>query len=436
MPTFFLNYRTDDGEFAATLIDRALSDRFGSGNVFRAPKSIPPGSDFERAILAAVRQSDVLLAVIGTRWLTAVDSAGLRRLDDPEDWVRREIAEAIRCDIPVVPVLVDKTDRLTGAPLPSDIAQLAKAQNVRLDHRTADHDLAQLGDKLIRLVSDSDEQSPPPPAADEQWRGGAEIRLGNLAYRLHDGIEQVMAPDRSWVWRQADADQLDRSRPVMLRQATVLRRTKAAETRYDAMRREIDLYGDLRTVPGLPRLATHWRTPDQVTAVLSRPATTSLRVAYGPWPLEFHRVDDFLRALGEAGNVLWELHRRGHSHRALDPDAIVIDKNTHRIGLRDLGLATVEPTPGEGRSHYQAPEQHRPPERGDAGSAVDVFGLAAIGYHVLTGHPSIRPVPPPIRATDGRFSNQLERLLTSALAADPAARPKTARFVAELTSLT
>lgn len=416
MPTVFLNYRTDDEEFAATLIDRALSDRFGTGQVFRASKSIPPGSDFEREILAAVRQSAVLLAVIGTRWLTAMDSSGRRRLDDPADWVRREIAEAIRCAIPVVPVLVDKTERLTGAPLPADIAPLAKAQYVRVDHRDADHDLAQLAAKLIALVPEL--TSPAKP----QLHGGAEIQLGNSVYLLHDDIERVEAPDRSWVWWQAEADQLDRSRPVLLRQAGVLRSTPSAAARLNALRRESDLYRELAAVPGIPRLITTWETADHVTAVLSRPQSRSLRT-YGSQP-----IAPFLRVLGEAGTVLWELHRRGHSHRALDPDTIVIDEHTEQVGLRDLGLATLDPAPGEGRSPYQAPEQRRTPRHGD-GSAVDVYQLAAIAHHVLTGQP-----PGSRRATT--LPPRLDRLLASALAADPAARPKTTRFVTELNNLT
>mgnify|MGYP006143684909 CR=1 FL=1 len=38
----------------------------------------------------------LLLALIGPRWVHAVDREGVRRLDKPDDWVRREITEAIQ----------------------------------------------------------------------------------------------------------------------------------------------------------------------------------------------------------------------------------------------------------------------------------------------------------------------------------------------------
>ncbi|MGH3792738.1 MAG: hypothetical protein ACRDQ9_18475 [Pseudonocardiaceae bacterium] len=46
-------------------------------------------------LLGRVRTAPVLLAVVGPRWLTATDPTGRRRIDDPDDWVRRELAEAL-----------------------------------------------------------------------------------------------------------------------------------------------------------------------------------------------------------------------------------------------------------------------------------------------------------------------------------------------------
>jgi hypothetical protein len=48
----------------------------------------------------------VLLALIGQEWLDLRDSQGGRRLDDANDFVRIELASALRRDTPVVPVLV------------------------------------------------------------------------------------------------------------------------------------------------------------------------------------------------------------------------------------------------------------------------------------------------------------------------------------------
>jgi hypothetical protein len=149
----FINYRTGDGEASAALLDRELSRRFGSDKIFRASKAIPPGEDFERVILKAVRRCDVLLAVIGLHWLGSRDERGRRPIDDPADWTRREILEAFRCGVTVIPVLVGRlTERLRAGDLPAELAELARCQYVRLDHRTAEADLDHLAEVLVKRV--------------------------------------------------------------------------------------------------------------------------------------------------------------------------------------------------------------------------------------------------------------------------------------------
>ena len=112
MPDIFINYRTGDEEANANLIDNELSRRFGSKQVFRASKSIPLGENYVRKLLAAVRDSEVLLVVIGPRWLTAVDEQGRNRLHNEADWTRKEILEAFEHSVRVIPVLVGRTERL------------------------------------------------------------------------------------------------------------------------------------------------------------------------------------------------------------------------------------------------------------------------------------------------------------------------------------
>lgn len=148
----FLNYRTGDGDWAAALIKRELASQFGIDSVFYAGESIRLGEDFAGQILSRLAQCEVLLAVIGPRWLNATDRHGVRRLDKPDDWVRREISEAFQLDVRVVPVLLDGIDRLTEASLPGDIARLARCQFLRMHHRSDDFDLTRLLDELTELV--------------------------------------------------------------------------------------------------------------------------------------------------------------------------------------------------------------------------------------------------------------------------------------------
>ena len=129
------------------MIARELSRRFGSARIFLASRSIKPGSDYTHELLAAVRASAVLLAVIGTRWRTDA-------LDAEEDWVRKEILAAFDVDIPVVPILVGRVERLRRSDLPRPLARLADVQYIKFDTRNAERDLRDVGDKLIDLVPD------------------------------------------------------------------------------------------------------------------------------------------------------------------------------------------------------------------------------------------------------------------------------------------
>ncbi|MFF8769791.1 toll/interleukin-1 receptor domain-containing protein [Kitasatospora sp. NPDC015120] len=152
MSLIFVNYRTGDEEVIATLVDRGLSRVFGTGNVFRANKSIGPGTCFPQELLTAVRRSKVLLAVIGPRWLEAEGAAGRSFLEDAEDWTRREIAEALDTGAVVIPLLVGGAKRLRHEDLPAQIEGLADCRPRRLDHRNVDADLGKLSDDLVELL--------------------------------------------------------------------------------------------------------------------------------------------------------------------------------------------------------------------------------------------------------------------------------------------
>jgi tetratricopeptide (TPR) repeat protein len=114
--------------------------------------SIAPGADFVAQLLGRVRQSAVVLAVIGTRWLAAAGTGG-RRIDDPADWTRRELAEAFTAGVRVIPVLTDDATMPTEAELPDDLAALGRCQYRRLRHRDAAADLARLVAELTALDS-------------------------------------------------------------------------------------------------------------------------------------------------------------------------------------------------------------------------------------------------------------------------------------------
>ncbi len=147
----FINYRGADAGWAVHL-DTVLSARFGPDRVFRASRSIRPGEDFVDRILSTVESASVLVVIIGPGWAEAPGATGERKIGDENDWVRREIAHAIRRRIPVLPVLIDNTPPLREPDLPPDIAQLARCQYLRVNYRAAQTDVRRVGDELARLV--------------------------------------------------------------------------------------------------------------------------------------------------------------------------------------------------------------------------------------------------------------------------------------------
>jgi hypothetical protein len=159
MPEVFINYRTGDGEEAASLVDQYLSGRFGSERIFRAAKSIPPGDGYPGSLLDGVRNSQILLAIIGPGWAS---HPGLR---DDRDWVRCEIITAYASEVVVMPVLKGrKAVRLRAADLPPELQWLADVQSLPLDSRDNEADLSRIGDKLADRV-------PALRAADHAGRG-------------------------------------------------------------------------------------------------------------------------------------------------------------------------------------------------------------------------------------------------------------------------
>jgi tetratricopeptide (TPR) repeat protein len=156
----FISYRSEDTLTAAALIDRALTARFGSDQVFLDCRSIPVGADFAKELLGRLRTSSVLVVVIGPRWLTLTNEAGDRRIDDPEDWTRREIVEAFAHGLRVIPVLTDGVALPTEAELPDDIAGLSRRQYVSLRRRYTEVDLA----FLVKRIAEAEPELTEAPA--------------------------------------------------------------------------------------------------------------------------------------------------------------------------------------------------------------------------------------------------------------------------------
>ncbi len=129
----FVNYRRDDSAgHAGRLFDR-LSSRFPD-RVFMDIDTIEPGVDFVETIESAVGCCEVLIVVIGREWLNLKDAAGHRRVDNPADFFRLEIAAALERNIRIIPVLVEEATMPRPEDLPPELARLTRRNAIELSN--------------------------------------------------------------------------------------------------------------------------------------------------------------------------------------------------------------------------------------------------------------------------------------------------------------
>jgi hypothetical protein len=134
MPGIFVNYRRDDAPGVAGRLYDHLAKNFSRHDLFIDVDAIKPGLDFVKQLDTQVSQCDVVLALIGPNWLKAADEQGRQRLHGDKDYVRIEIASALKRDIPVIPVLVDGAHMPSEEELPEDLKSLTRRQALELRH--------------------------------------------------------------------------------------------------------------------------------------------------------------------------------------------------------------------------------------------------------------------------------------------------------------
>jgi formylglycine-generating enzyme required for sulfatase activity len=147
----FISYRRDDApHLAGRLYDR-LSARFPKDQIFIDVDNLDPGVDFVEAIEQSVGACDVLIAVIGRRWLISSEAEGSRRLDNPDDFVRLEIATALKRNIRVIPVLEDDASMPRASDLPDDLKALVRRNAVEVSYTRFSADSERLIVALERI---------------------------------------------------------------------------------------------------------------------------------------------------------------------------------------------------------------------------------------------------------------------------------------------
>jgi hypothetical protein len=267
-----------------------------------------------------------------------------------------------------------------------------------------------------------------------RWRAGEEGWLGGRRYLLlqeKSGLLRAESdPDGAHVRRQALARQTD-PEPAAGHAYQWLRQAGRD------LARERALLARALPAPGtLPEVDHFDDAAGTVTLALSWPAERdgppcrTVRARFTPGALDAWRLSPLLTGVHSLTFCLERLHRLDVSHRNLEPEAIIVAGKGEFV-LRDLGLAAVGYRPGEGPAGYQAPEQAFGAPMPRPGPATDVYQIAAIAYHLITGRlPG--PGSPAAPARHPGLPDPVTSIISAALAASPADRPRLREFRAAL----
>ena len=209
MPKIFVCHRREDtADVAGRIFDRLVMN-YGDQQILKDLDSIPLGVDFREYLGRMVGECDVLLAVIGPRWLDAEGDTS--RLDDPRDFVRIEIESALTREIPVVPLFVGGASMPSEEDVPESIRPFVYRNGVPVRPNPDFHDDM---DRVIAGLDGYGRPAPPPPAetvapsrperippadpdshrdAEERERVRAEAELTKLADKLAEAEEHHRA---------------------------------------------------------------------------------------------------------------------------------------------------------------------------------------------------------------------------------------------------
>jgi formylglycine-generating enzyme required for sulfatase activity len=155
----FMGYRRDDTADAAGRMFDRLSAAFGEQAVFKDVDALPIGVDFGDHIVTVLSRCKIMLALIGPSWIASHDERGLRRLDDPKDWVRVELETALNNpNVQLIPVLMSGATMPRAEQLPESLVALTRLNAAELRR---DPDFGKDMERIIRVLKASLERPSP-----------------------------------------------------------------------------------------------------------------------------------------------------------------------------------------------------------------------------------------------------------------------------------
>ena len=196
-PVVFISYRRDDAASEARMLADALRKRYRHDGVFVDTSSIHPGSRWPADIEDALEAASIVLVVIGPNWLKASDEHGRRRIDQKEDWVRRELKAAFAMNKFVIPVYVKGADSFPREALPRSISELADRQKIELRRDQWHNDVQIVLDAVENAAALIDQEPRPSAISTEAVTGERPVTISGREtefYLVEGDGETILEP--------------------------------------------------------------------------------------------------------------------------------------------------------------------------------------------------------------------------------------------------
>jgi len=202
MPAIFISYRKQGVDKASALhLAMDMRESLGQDAVF-LDEQLGVGR-FEDQLLKNVQSCRAMLAVIGPDW-----NKRITELQNPGDWVRRELEAGLKRGILMVPVMVDEAQLPGVSDLPDSLRSLFDYQVVHLYPHHWKENVCALTDELVEYLNlpKQQPQLPAIPNLSGDWfdTDGVQLRLEhrgeNLQISLLNNWGQVVGGGSATVY--------------------------------------------------------------------------------------------------------------------------------------------------------------------------------------------------------------------------------------------
>lgn len=151
MANVFLSYRRGDIGWMTSIYREFDRKKYSDIKVFRDIEHIPEGTDFSERLKNEIDKSDVILVLVADVWEERAEKGDL---NDPKDWVRKELLYAIKQQKLLLPLFIEDK---SFPKLASEFDELTGKEGARIHSLTIDDDIDKLA-KTLRELSQQEHE--------------------------------------------------------------------------------------------------------------------------------------------------------------------------------------------------------------------------------------------------------------------------------------